>query len=441
MKPKNILLVYVNLPMEMLFPIGISSLATVLEDKGYNVKIFDTTLYPVLSNLNDQNTREDGKQIKPVDYDSVRLKIKTTDIYNDFKKVLNDFKPDLVGFSCTEHTFELAEKLVKLVDSEIPTVTGGCFATFANDLYIGDFDAFCIGEGENSILTLVEDFELTENIAYKYQHRELADINKLPIPRFNLFEPKRIYRPMDGKLYRMIPIEISRGCPYKCTYCSAPMYAKMFKGWLRYKTVDRIMEEIKYYITNYDVEYFYFISETFLAMSKRERDKFYDLYKEYKIPFWFNTRPETVNEYDIKRLKEVGCHRISIGIESGNAEYRRKYLKRNYTNIQVLEACEKIKDNGIQLSVNNMIGFPDETEKMIIETIHLNMDIEADSHTVNIYQPYKGTELYEYCIKKGYWSKDKICNESFDQSVLDQDCIAKEKINYYYKNFNNILEK
>ena len=67
--------------------------------------------------------------------------------------------------------------------------------------------------------------------------------------------------------------------------------------------------------------------------------------------------------------------------------------------------------------------------------------IDEDSHTLNIFQTYKGTELYEYCIKKGYWMPEWLCNKSFDQSVLNMDYISKEKINYYYKNFNNILEK
>ena len=86
---------------------------------------------------------------------------------------------------------------------------------------------------------------------------------------FSRYDPKRIFRPMSGRLYRMVPIEISRGCPYKCTFCSL-FFEEQFKEvgtWSRAKPIDQIEKEFfKYYIKEFNVEYFYFVSDTFLAM-------------------------------------------------------------------------------------------------------------------------------------------------------------------------------
>ena len=401
--------------MEPLLPIGISSVATILENEGWEVRLFDTTLYKRKSS--GQADREKTKQVKEVDYSSVGIKPKENSMEYDYIKEVVDFNPHVIGFSVLENTYSIARELIDSTPSKYKNIiVGGIFALFGQDFL-------------KDVIIYTGEFKANSNW-------ERINIDLLPITRFNYFKDNRIYRPMSGKLYRMLPIEFSRGCPYKCSYCSAQAYEKEFPGWYRYKSINKIEKEIKYYIENYDVEYFYFISETFLAMPKELREEFYEMYKDYKIPFWFNTRPETIKINDMKRLSKIGCHRISIGIEHGDYEFRKKMLNRNYKNENAINAARIIKDNGIELSVNNMVGFPDETEELAMKTVELNRKIEADSHTMSIFQPYRGTELHKYCIEKGYWSNDRLCNESFYTPSLDMDCFPKEKIKYFYDNFN-----
>ena len=73
-------------------------------------------------------------------------------------------------------------------------------------------------------------------------------------------------------------------------------------------------------------------------MSKKEFDEFCEMYQDIKLPFWMQTRPETINDYNIKKLSEVGLHRISFGIEHGNQEYRKNILKRSTSNERMLSA-------------------------------------------------------------------------------------------------------
>lgn len=427
----KVLLVYANLSMEPLLPIGVSSVATMIEELGWEVKLFDTTLYK--RNSSGQKDREKSNQVKAVDWSSVGIKLKETSMIDDYIKEVINFNPDIIGMSIIENTYAIARDLIDNTPDGYNIIVGGIFALFGQEFLKDVFVS--IGEADYNLkykFKLINKFDCTVS----YPSKKRVDINSLPITKFNYFDDNRIYRPMSGRLYRMLPIEFSRGCPFKCSYCSAPAYEKEFPGWYRYKFISKIKDEIEYYIENYNVEYFYFISETFLAMSKKMKEEFCEMYSNYKIPFWFNTRPETVREFDIKKLAKVGCHRISIGVEHGDYEFRKRMLNRNYKNELAIGAAEIIKDNGIELSVNNMVGFPDETEELANETIELNRKINADNHTLSIFQPYRGTELHKYCIERGYWNIDRLCSESFYNPSLDMTCFPKERIKEFYSNFN-----
>ena len=458
MKDFKVLLIYANTPMEPLVPLGTACIYTTLVEAGFPTKIFDNTLYLPNDESNSQAARANSMQVKPVDYTAVGLVGIERDPRDDFKKLVHEFKPDLIGLSCVELTYLKGLQLLETVkDLNIPTVIGGCFATFAAEYCINSdlIDMVCTGEGELIIAQLAEKLANKEPInkieglwvkegdtIHRSKQNQLVDVNNMCIPKFDGFVPERIYRAMAGKIYRMVPIEISRGCPYQCTYCSAPMFQKTFKTlgrWLRYKTIDTIMKEVEYYVQHYDVGYFYMISETFLAMSPDMRQEFYTKYSKYKIPFWFNTRPETITEYDIKCLEAIGCHRISIGIESGNYEFRRTLLKRDYTNEQVIKAIEIVRKTKIQVSVNNMLGFPDETREMVFDTIELNRQFTADSHTISVFQPFRGTDLFDYSVEKGYWDPDRLCTDSFATPVLNMPSMSKEEIKGLYRTFNLYL--
>jgi radical SAM superfamily enzyme YgiQ (UPF0313 family) len=453
----KVLLVSVNLPMEPLMPLGIASLATALEDAGFQVRLFDTTFYPN-PDIDDQKHRVESRQIQDADYSRYGVAMKTTDMFQDFAAMVEDYAPDLIGVGCVEITYALALRLLERAGRtgrRVPVIMGGVFASFSPELVLasGLVDMVCEGDGEEAIVSVAQALEARADPAGKVPNvwcrggtavapppsRRLVPIDKLPIPRFDVFEPARIYRSMAGKVYRMVPVEISRGCPYRCTYCSAPAYRGRFKTsgqWLRFKSVERILSEMELYRRRHDAEYFYLVSETFLAMPEGARRSFYEGYARHGVPFWFNTRPETVREADFRGLRGIGCHRISMGLESGSEEFRRGMLKRDYSNETVLKAVDIVRGAGIQISVNNMIGFPDETRELIFETIEMNRRFQAESHTVSIFQPFRGTELFDYCVRKGYVAADHICSNAFADSCLDMPSIGSREISGLYRAFN-----
>ena len=85
---------------------------------------------------------------------------------------------------------------------------------------------------------------------------------------------------------------------------------------------------------------------------KNEFEEFCEMYKEINLPFWMQTRPETINEYNIKRLSEIGLHRISFGIEHGNEEFRRKILDRRWKNKDIIEVLKIPHRYGVTFSCN-----------------------------------------------------------------------------------------
>ena len=426
----KVLLVYANSFMDTLFPVSISSISGALKKIGAQVECFDSTFYPDQAEYKDSSsdTKKTEKfQVFPVNYDEVGIHPRETDIFDDFRKKVIEFKPNLIGVSAVEPTFLLGIDLLKCVqDLGVPNIVGGVHAIFspADVMEYDVVDMVCIGEGEACIVELAEKMRSKKNYTdikniwarkngevVKNEKSEIDSLDKLPTLDFTVFEPERIYRPMSGKLWRMVPIEFSRGCIYKCTYCSAPGFLDNFKeqgDWLRNKPMDLIFDEIRYYIKELNVEYFYFVSETFLAIPKARLDEFFDRYEEIKIPFWFNTRAETIKEHTVKRLEEVGCHRISIGLECGNEEYRRTMLQRPVSNTKTIEACLLFKDSPIQLSANNIIGYPEETRELIFDTIELNRQVSegVEAHSCSIFQPYRGTWLHKYCVEKGYWPEE-----------------------------------
>ena len=102
------------------------------------------------------------------------------------------------------------------------------------------------------------------------------------------------------------------------------LYKGIGANFYRKKRMELVYKELKFFKEKHKVEYNYFWADTFLGMSNNELDEFCEMYKEINLPFWMQTRPETITDYNIKKLKEVGLHRISFGVEHGNEEFRKK---------------------------------------------------------------------------------------------------------------------
>jgi len=446
----KVLLVQVNSMMENLIPVNLSLLSACLKEKCFEVGLFDTTWYRT-SDLAADEKRVEDLQIRPFNLKEYGIGFKDNDVYEDFRKKVIEFKPILVALSLVEPTFYLGIRLLKKIkDLGVPNIIGGVHAIMDPEGVISfeDVDMVCTGEGERLICRLCEhmqekkDLNGIEGLWFKKDGKviknkmpsELVSLDELPFLDFSIFDKERFYRPMAGKIYKMIPVEMSRGCCYNCAFCCDEALNRAFSGigkWYRQKSVERIFEEIDFYVKNYQAQYLYFISETFLAMDIKKFRAFAERYKKIKLPFWFNTRPETITEEKIKLLEEIGCNRISIGIEQGNEEFRRKALNRKYTNECVVKAVGIVSKSNIALSLNNIIGFPGENRDLIFDTIKLIRKLSLrrfDSVSCFLFAPYKGTLLRRVCVEKGYIGREtNVTDHSLDY-ILDNPLISKKEL-------------
>ena len=326
-KKLKILFLYPNLNMSTLVPNAISILTAILKQANFNnIDLFDTTFYKSEEISKDEDRVKVG-QVQPFNFDERNIKLKTTDMYKDFTDKVNKFNPDIIFASIVEDTFPIFINFMELIENKkILCLAGGVFPSSAPERVIKlDFVNYvCRGEGEGALVDLanaLEEGKDTSKIAnlwvkkngkilVKNPIRPALDVNTLPVQDLSIFEDITLHRPMMGKIYRMVPVETQRGCPYACRFCNSPEKNEFYEAqeagrFFRKRTMKHLHTELKEIVSSYGIEYVFFITDTFLAMSEKEFDEFCEMYLEFKLPFFMNTRPETVTVRRAKKLKEV----------------------------------------------------------------------------------------------------------------------------------------
>jgi len=441
MKKKDfkVLITYPNLTMMLVPGLAIGIFTKILRDNFYQVELFDTTHYVSEENSSPQNRVKFLQARKFDETDDLGVRIKT-DLISDYVKRVKKFKPDLILYSVVEDCYMQCLSLMGSIKHlDIPSIVGGVFTTASPEVCINNelINMIGLGEGENTIIEVSEAIRLNKSfknikgIWYKSKGKiikndraPLTDINE-SIPDFSLFEKSRFNRPMGGKIFKTFPIETYRGCPFTCTYCNSPMHNTIMKeegiskSFLRRKDIKLLRDEISSIINEYDPEFLYFVDDSFTARPKSEVFKFCEMYEEFKLPFWFNTRPETLDRNVLKRLKDVGAYRMSLGVESGNDQFRQNVLRRKGSNEQLRKFFKNVKDSNIPFSLNLIIGFPGETYDMVIDTVEFVRTLKGyDTVTVSIFTPYHGTVLRSVAVKNGWLEKDYITKHTTSSSAL-----------------------
>lgn len=411
----NVLLVYPNLMFNMQIPNHLPILSACLKKEGHNVRLFDTTLYRT-SEKSVDDCRTERLHMAKIDL-GVTAK---ENLFEDFQIAVDEFKPQLIGVSAVDNTIDLGLKIIGSLRTHVLTIFGGKHATFNPEIIDQpEVDIVCIGDGEKAIVELCRRLESwkqigdidnlwvkTTNGIMKNKIGEPSDLNCLPFDDFELFGHERMLAPIKDKMRKMISVSIDRGCPYTCTFCGAPGIKKIYSAagrtYYRSKSIKRISDELAFQIEKYKPEYINLNSETLLNMPTKKLIDFANVYSKYKIPFWCQTRPETITDEKIKILRDMNCNSVGIGLDHGNEDFRARILDKHYTNDQLREAFDILNKYGMRINVNCIIGFPDETRELVFDTIRLSRELRYYSIMAFTFQPYYGTKLRDYCLEKGY---------------------------------------
>jgi len=445
-KEFRVLITYPNLSMMLTPSYAVGLFTAVLKAEGYVVDLFDCTPYlasyeflkeplPVTRANKLLNSRRfDAKSL----FGDPKM-----DLAGDYAKKLDDFKPHAVIFSTVvEDTWPQVKELLEVLAHypEIKSLIGGVFTTMAAEVVMADPRVRCLGlgEGEETILDFCEAVRHgspptgimgtwakdEDGTVIRNRPRPLVDINKV-VPDFSGFDERRFYRPLGARIWKAIPIETYRGCPYTCTFCNSPAQVVIAREneqgyFLRRKSIATLRQEIEVMIERYSPEFLYINDDAFMARPKREIAAFVEMYKDFQLPFWFQTRFEDIDAEKLEWLKSVGCYRISFGLEHGNEQFRKEKLRRNITNVEILKQSRIVAQAGIPYTLNNIIGFPYETRELVLDSINLNREINSfDSVSVNVFVPYHGTVLRDNAIREGWLDPERQTTSVIAESILE----------------------
>lgn len=400
---------------------GIASISAVLKSNGHQVSLHHIT-----------------------------KKISKKEIIEEVKKMA----PDLICFSSTTNQYPFVKLCSNWIkeENDIPILSGGIHTTLAPEEVISDknIDMICIGEGEYPLLELSNNLEEGKSIddiqnmwikkgtkMIRNPVRPLiSDLDSLPFPDYELFDYERILKITE----RRVSLMAGRGCPFNCTYCCNHALRKLYAGkgkYVRYRSVDNVLQQIELIAEKYKVRRIYFEDDTFTLSYKWIKEFCAKYSKRFDLKFECNARVETVNRELLKMLKIANCSTIHYGIESGNEWLRKNILKRaNMTNAEIIKVFKITRELEIKTFSYNMIGLPFETPEMIEETIELNRLISPDYIVVFIYYPYSGTELWEICKKSGFLTKKHLTSYAKEESILNLPTLTHKEIKKYYAKFS-----
>ena len=332
--------------------------------------------------------------------------------------LINKKNPRVIGIRCLTNersdVYTITE-IIKNINKEIKIVVGGPHATVLYNQMLNHFpiDYIVLGEGEITFLELIsaihnnQDIWKIKGIAYKKKSRiikngeqkPISDLDSLPMPYYTISK-----NPEDT-----IWISTSRGCAYNCGFCTSKnVWGRSYRS----KSVKKIVDEIEYYVNNFNRRYFGFMDDTFTYDKKRAIDICKEIIKrELRILWSVGTRVDCVDDKTMYWMKKAGCRRIEFGVESGS-ERIRENMNKNFKNKDVIKAFELVKKFKIETIAYMILGYKGESLGTIFQSIKVYNKLKPDVIITCPARLYPGTELYEDAkshriISDDYWLGNK----------------------------------
>ncbi len=336
------------------------------------------------------------------------------------------FKPDIVGLSnlFTPQVGELHRiaRLIKEVDSQIIVVAGGVHPTLFPEetLNNSSIDHVVIGEGELPFKRLLEARGLSNGHikgVYNRIHRirefdPPADLDSLPIPAYDLL-PMELYgeaaRKYDvttrgGSRRLTASMVTSRGCPYKCNFCSIPGVEG--HKW-RARSSGRVVDEMEHLASHYGITRFSIEDSNFTLLEQRAIDICEEI-RRRRLDVRFNLpnglRADRMSPRLARAMQRAGCEELTIAVEHGNQDFLNTFIKKMLKLERVPATVDGIVGQSIASTAFFIIGFPNETRALLGDTRDLAWKLARRGcmPQINFAMPYPKTPLEEYAIDNGY---------------------------------------
>jgi anaerobic magnesium-protoporphyrin IX monomethyl ester cyclase len=311
-------------------------------------------------------------------------------------------------------------------------------------------DGMFVGEPEDAVVQLaaLDSLErLGEVASLTYRsgtglvahraHGKFDGFLQAPAPAWDLLSLSNYALPMVNQPYLLV--ETSRGCPYACDFCVAPIH----QGHkFRERSAKVLVDEIERNHRTLGVNFFYLWGDT-VTLNVKSFTAFCDELIARQLPIrWFgNARADNLTDPAfVHRLRRAGCWMLALGIETESEDIRKDMVKR-LEREKIQAAFKNMRDAGIKSFAFFIFGYPGESATTLEATT--NYAIELDPDFANFYPavPYPGTDLYEKCVREGWldpsqadWTKMEYSYYLLRGNGLDER-IVMEAINRAKRRF------
>jgi radical SAM superfamily enzyme YgiQ (UPF0313 family) len=235
----------------------------------------------------------------------------------------------------------------------------------------------------------------------------IEDIDQLPIAAWDLL-PMDKYRAHNwhcfGNLNQRQPYAVlytSFGCPYCCQFCNIKANYNGKPG-IRFRSPERVVEEIDLLVNKYKVRNIKFADEIFVLKESRVME-ICDLLiqRGYDLNIWAYTRIDTINEKLLKKIKMAGIAWLAFGIESASSKVRNNVVKGKFGLDAIKQAIEMTHNAGIHIVANFIFGLPEDNAQTMQETLDMAKQLNCEYTNFYTTMAYPGSQLYEDMTRQG----------------------------------------
>ncbi|GAB4255012.1 MAG: radical SAM protein [Acidobacteriota bacterium] len=361
--------------------------------------------------------------------------------YSDFGRLLQQERYDVVGFRCFSRDHNYVRYHAEIARRLLPnalTLVGGPHPSALPELVLDDMPAVDFAwqaeaeEGLPVLLRLYGEYgrdlpesELAGIPGLVWRSREqgrivvnppgfLPDLDRYGIPAWDLVDPDSYPGFIWEEYY---PLVTTRGCPYPCTYCNAP---RLSGKKLRHRSPENVVAELEHLHRRYGIRRFSILDDEFT------------LHRQYVIELceailraglklrWDcpnGVRIDTLDPDLLQVMERAGCEALAVGIESGSPRVQ-KAIQKKVTVEEIRERAFMIADcSRIRLTGYFMIGFLDETEEEIRETIRFACSLPLWKANFNIVIPIPGTRIFQELVDEGLLDPRQV---NWDTLTSDQ---------------------
>lgn len=344
--------------------LGIEYLSAVLEQHGFETKL----------------------ALDPQLFNDPFLRITTLGkLFNYQKVVLNEieqFNPEIIAFSVVSADYswavDLAQKIKSFSNAHI--TFGGIHPSSVPEKVLAHncVDSVVLGEAEYALLDLANSIKSgkvdksIQNIWFKDNNTiiknsirpYISDLDTIPFPN------KELYYKEIPEYTRGYTIITRRGCIKSCSFCHHSFVDALYSEEpkrMRLRSVENVLDELKIAKKKYNFK-FLRINDEIFTYNKDWLRKFVQLYEtEIDVPIYCFASPGTIDEEIITLLKRAKCYQICMGVQSPNPKVRKEIFKRSESNDKVIQAIQLCRKHKIRLVIDNIIGYPGETENNLLQ--------------------------------------------------------------------------